>query len=219
MRKAVIIVAGGSGSRMKSDIPKQFLLLKGEPILMHTIRAFHNFDDEIKVVLVLPSTQVSYWQQLCIDHSFKIEHTITEGGNTRFHSVQNGLKEISEPCLVGVHDGVRPLVSSGTLERCYAAAEINGNAIPVTDAIESIREIQNSTSVAVDRSVYKMVQTPQVFTSEILQEAYKQGFSELFTDDASVVEKLGKQIHLVDGNRENIKVTTPMDLKIGECLL
>lgn len=219
MKKAVIIVAGGSGSRMKSDIPKQFLLLKDEPILMHTIRAFYNYDVAIKVVLVLPSEQLDYWQQLCEAYSFKIEHQITEGGSSRFHSVQNGLKLINELCLVGVHDGVRPLVNSDTLERCYTGAEINGNAIPVTDSIESIRELQDDSNIAVDRSVYKMVQTPQVFTVEILQEAYKQEFTNLFTDDASVVEKLGIQIHLVEGNRENIKVTTPMDLKIGECLL
>jgi 2-C-methyl-D-erythritol 4-phosphate cytidylyltransferase len=219
MEKAVVIVAGGSGSRMKSDLPKQFLKLLEKPILMHTIEKFYSFDPNIKIIVVLPENQVSYWQTLCKENNFKIKHTITNGGETRFHSVSNGLAHIKNECLVGIHDGVRPLVSIETLASCFEIAREKHSAIPVTDAIESIRKVKKGKSISVDRQKYKMVQTPQVFLFSKLKIAYKQPYKDVFTDDASVFESAGFPIYLSQGNRENIKVTTAIDLIIGEALM
>ncbi len=227
IKKAVIIVAGGKGSRMESEVPKQFLLIQGKPILMHTIENFYRFDSKIKIVLVIPLNSILYWEQLCQLFHFKIKHTIAFGGSTRFASVNNGLKSIKGAELIAVHDGVRPFVSHQTLANCFQAADISGAAIAVTDSVESIRELSESSSRSVDRSQYKLVQTPQIFNAKLLREAYKQEFSPLFTDDASVVERYfatqnevtPRKISLVEGNRENIKITTPFDLKIAEALL
>ncbi len=218
MKKAVIIVAGGSGSRMKSEIPKQFLVFCGLPILMHTINAFLNYDKNIKVILVLPKEQVAYWSELCMKYGYNKNIQVALGGATRFASVKSGLEYIDEEMLVGVHDGVRPLVSFNTLERVYNRAFEQGNAIPVIDAFESVRLLSTNGNNALNRDTIKLVQTPQVFTSKILKEAYQQEFNPVFTDDASVVEKAGYKVNLVQGNRENIKITTPIDLKIAEAL-
>jgi len=215
----VIIVAGGKGERMNANIPKQFLELQGKPILMHTIEAFNRFDKTMQIILVLPETQIDYWITLCKKHAFAVLHKIVIGGQTRFNSVKNGLKLVQSPSLVAVHDGVRPLVSHSTITRSFNAAEKYDAAIPVVDLIDSIRQVNEDESLSVDRTKYKLVQTPQVFDAELLKKAYEQEFSALFTDDASVVEALGTKIHLVEGNRENIKITTEIDLKMAETFL
>lgn len=217
--KVVIIVAGGKGERMKAVVPKQFLEIKGRPILMHTLEVFRNFDPEIQIVLVLPADQIDVWKSLCKKHAFTLTHTIECGGSTRFHSVKNGLTAVSIPSLVAVHDGVRPLVSVETISACFDAASEYGTAVPVIDAIDSIRKITENGSVSVNRSEYKFVQTPQVFDGELLIKAYRKEFSENFTDDASVVEAMGAKMHLVTGNRENIKITTEMDLILANQLM
>lgn len=217
--KVVIILAGGKGERMKAIVPKQFLEIKGRPILMHTLEVFRNFDPEIQIVLVLPADQIDVWKSLCKKHAFTLTHTIECGGSTRFHSVKNGLTAVSIPSLVAVHDGVRPLVSVETISACFDAASEYGTAVPVIDAIDSIRKITENGSVSVNRSEYKFVQTPQVFDGELLIKAYRQEFSENFTDDASVVEAMGATMHLVTGNRENIKITTEMDLILANQLM
>ena len=217
--KVVIIVAGGKGERMKAVVPKQFLEIKGRPILMHTLEVFRNFDPEIQIVHVLPADQIDVWKSLCKKHAFTLTHTIECGGSTRFHSVKNGLTAVSIPSLVAVHDGVRPLVSVETINACFDAASEYGTAVPVIDAIDSIRKITENGSVSVNRSEYKFVQTPQVFDGELLIKAYRQDFSECFTVDASVVEAMGAKMHLVAGNRENIKITTEMDLILANQLM
>jgi 2-C-methyl-D-erythritol 4-phosphate cytidylyltransferase len=218
-QKIAIIVAGGKGERMNADIPKQFLEINGKPILMHTLDVFHRFDASMELVLVLPAVQIEFWKELCKKHIFTLPHRIIEGGNARFYSVKNGLEVVNEPALVAVHDGVRPLVSIETITRCFEAAEKFNAAIPVVDLVDSIRQITNYSSKSVDRNSFKLVQTPQIFDAALLKKAYEQEFSALFTDDASVVEALGEKIQLVEGNRENIKITTEFDLKIAETLV
>jgi len=226
-KSAVLIVAGGKGLRMQTDIPKQFIELLGKPLLMHTIERFYNFDKQLKLIVVLPVDQFEYWNSLCVRHNFEIDYALVAGGETRFESVKNGLKCIDDAEIVAVHDGVRPLVSFDTLKRCFAEAITNGAAVPVTDSVESIRKLEGAQSVSVNRTDYKMVQTPQVFWSHFLLKAYNQEFSAEFTDDASVVEQYFRkeskcsceQIALVEGNRENIKITTPYDLLVAEMLL
>jgi 2-C-methyl-D-erythritol 4-phosphate cytidylyltransferase len=219
MNKIAIIVAGGKGERMNADVPKQFLEINGKPILMHTLEAFMNFDASLQLILVLPAAQIDFWETLCEAHDFSIPHQIVAGGQTRFHSVKNGLDVVKIPSLVAIHDGVRPLVSKDTIARCFDTAEKFGAAIPTMDSIESIRFVDANGSKSVDRTAYKMVQTPQVFDAELLKKAYEQEFSVLFTDDASVVEAMGVKVHLVEGNRENIKITTGFDLIVAERLL
>lgn len=219
MKKFVIIVAGGSGSRMGTEIPKQFLELCGKPVLMHTIQVFHDFDPESKIILVLPEDQQQFWKGLCLKHSFPLVHQIVSGGKTRFHSVKNGLSQISEEGIVFIHDGVRPLVSKETLNRCFETARKCGNAIPVLPVNESLRKQEGDQNISVDRSKYFSVQTPQTFRSEQILEAFKHDFDPAFTDDASVAEKAGFSIQMVEGNRENIKITTPTDLIIAEAFL
>lgn len=219
MESSVIIVAGGKGIRMGRTIPKQFLPIGGKPLLMHTIEAFYRADRTIRIVLVLPSDQQNYWKSLCLQYDFVIEHTIVEGGETRFMSVRNGLKLIPLEGIVGVHDGVRPFVSQNVIKRCFCEAQSHGAVVPVIDMVESVRQISSEGSVAICRDQYKLVQTPQVFDSALLHKAYKQPFCSNFTDDASVVENLGEKIFLTEGNRENIKITTSFDLIIANALL
>jgi 2-C-methyl-D-erythritol 4-phosphate cytidylyltransferase len=219
MKKFVIIVAGGSGSRMDTELPKQFLELCGKPILMRTIQLFFDFDPESELILVLPEAQRDFWTDLCLKHSFSLPHPITLGGETRFHSVQNGLNLIQGEGIVFIHDGVRPLVSHQTIERCNQMAQKNGNAIPVLPINESLRKQKGLQSVSVDRNLYLSVQTPQTFRSDQILKAYEQDFDTAFTDDASVAEKAGFPIFMVEGNRENIKITTPTDLIIAEAFL
>lgn len=219
MERYVIIVAGGKGLRMGTDIPKQFLPVQGIPVLMRTLTAFHTFDPALHLILVLPLAQQVYWQDLCQHHAFTLPHTIANGGETRFHSVKNGLACIeAEEALVAVHDGVRPFVSQATLAACFEAAAQVGAAIPVLPVVETIRELDGSVSRTVDRDRYRLVQTPQTFQLGILRQAYTQPYGPQFTDDASVVEAAGHAITLVEGNRENIKITTPFDLQLAEVL-
>ena len=217
--KNVIIVAGGKGLRMQTETPKQFIELQGKPILMHTMNVFFKYDNNISIILVLPADQIDYWKQLCEQHHFSISHTIVEGGETRFHSVRNGLKFAQDNSLIAIHDGVRPLVSVETIERCFDAATQYRNAVPVVDLVDSVRMVKGSESEIVDRNKLRLVQTPQVFDSQLLLKAYEQEFNPLFTDDASVVETLGTKINLVEGNRENIKITTPIDIAVAEHLI
>ncbi|VAW24534.1 2-C-methyl-D-erythritol 4-phosphate cytidylyltransferase [hydrothermal vent metagenome] len=219
MEKFAVIVAGGSGSRMKRGIAKQFIELAGKPILMHTIEVFFNFDKTIQLVLVIPAGQISTWEKLCLAHNFTIAHQIAEGGSTRFHSVKNGLGFIGDEGIVFIHDGVRPLVNQATLNACLEMAVEKGNAIPVLPVTESIRKGGNTNSVAADRNDYFLVQTPQTFHCKLIKDAYCQDYRVQFTDDASVIEAFGESIHLVEGNRENIKITYPEDLEWAGCFL
>lgn len=218
-KKYVLVVAGGKGLRMGKDLPKQFLLIGGKPILMHTVERFFSYDNEISIILVLPEAHQSYWLSLCEKYQFKIPHQIANGGETRFHSVRNGLEKVTSPGLVAIHDGVRPFVSNTVIEACFDEASRVGAVIPVLPLVDSIREYKNNGSHAVDRSLYCSVQTPQVFCSDLIKQAYCQTFSEKFTDDASVVEETGIPISLIPGNTENMKITSPFDLSIGELLL
>lgn len=219
MKHTALIVAGGKGLRMGSELPKQFLPIGGKPVLMHTLEAFRRFDPEIDLILVLPEEQQEYWKQLCDRHHFTLRHLIANGGETRFHSVKNGLALVSGGGLVGVHDGVRPFVSQEVIRRCYDKAATEKAVIPVVDVVETVRQVTESGSRTVNRDDYKLVQTPQVFDSDLLRRAYAQDFMPFFTDDASVVEAMGVPVYLVEGNRENIKLTTPFDLKIATALL
>ncbi|MHB9142219.1 MAG: 2-C-methyl-D-erythritol 4-phosphate cytidylyltransferase [Paludibacter sp.] len=217
--KFAIIVAGGKGERMQTDIPKQFIEIQGKPILMYSIENFIRYDISIQIILVLPTGQIEFWHTLCKKHTFKIPHKIVTGGQSRFDSVKKGLDAINLPALIAVHDGVRPLVSVETITRCFKGAEKYGAVIPVIELVDSIRQITETGNQSVDRNTYKLVQTPQIFDGELLKKAYKQEFSTLFTDDASVVEAMGTKIHLVEGNRENIKITTEFDLRIAEIMM
>ena len=221
MEKYAIIVAGGKGLRMGTDLPKQFLPLGGKPILMRTLEAFSNCDNDIHIILVLPKEQQEYWKNLCKEYNFSIEHTIADGGKTRFHSVKSGLNKVdtSAKSLIAVHDGVRPFVSAETIKATYKTAEQKGTAVPVVPSVDSVRQTKGEENFALDRSCIQLVQTPQTFNSDILFEAYQQDFTKLFTDDASVVEKAGHKIILCEGNRENIKITTPFDMTVGNAIL
>ncbi len=219
MERVALIVAGGKGLRMGSELPKQFLPIGGKPVLMHTLEAFRRCDAAIRLILVLPREQQAYWRELCREHRFTLEHAIADGGETRFHSVLNGLAGVPEETLVAVHDGVRPFVSAEVIERCFQLAVNEKAVVPVVDVVETVRHLTETGSETVDRNRYKLVQTPQVFQASLLKRAYGQSYSTAFTDDASVVESLGVPVHLTEGNRENIKITTPFDLKIGSALL
>ena len=241
MKDYVIIVAGGKGLRMGNDIPKQFLPIGGKPVLMWTLERFRQYSANLQIILVLPKAQQEYWQELCKEYNFNIEYQLADGGETRFHSVQNGLSLIPDDAdgVVGVHDGVRPFPSIEVIRNCYETAREKKAVIPVTPVVETLRHINssgltrtntdspkksavvrcNNNSVTVPRDEYKLVQTPQCFDIQLLKAANKQPYNDGFTDDASVVEAFGFNITLVDGNRENIKITTPYDMKIAEVLI
>ena len=217
----IIIVAGGKGLRMGSDIPKQFLPIGGKPVLMHTLERFREYSDDIQIILVLPEAQQEYWHQLCDEYHFDVEYTLANGGQTRFHSVQNGLAKVPDDAqgVVGVHDGVRPFPSIEVIKNCYETARTAKAAIPVIPVVETVRQLDGDSSLTVPRDQYRLVQTPQTFDIQLLKAANKQPYNDGFTDDASVVEAFGHKITLVEGNRENIKITTPYDLKIAEVLI
>ena len=219
MKKYVIIVAGGKGLRMGSDLPKQFLPMGDKPVLMHTLEVFRRYDEALQIILVLPQEQQSFWKQLCDEHHFTVKHVLAEGGETRFHSVKNGLALVNGIGVVGIHDGVRPFVSQEVIARCFREAVVRKAVIPVIDVVETVRHLTESGSETVSRNDYKLVQTPQVFDADLLKRAYEQEFTPFFTDDASVVEALGHPVFLIPGNRENIKLTTPFDLKVAEVLV
>lgn len=218
MKKHIIIVAGGKGLRMGGDIPKQFVPIGGKPVLMRTLEAFYTYDPAMQLILVLPVSQQAYWKELCETYGFTLPHVVANGGETRFHSVKNGLAKIEGDGWVGVHDGVRPFVSTEVIARCYEQVREKQAVIPVVDVVETLRRLTGAGSETVPRSAYKLVQTPQVFDVNLLRRAYQQPYTDAFTDDASVVEALGEQVYLVEGNRENIKLTTPSDLKMAEFL-
>lgn len=239
MDRSTIIVAGGSGKRMGASRPKQFLLLKGRPLLCWTIEAFRAHHPEMPIIVVLPEAQISIWQDLCSEHSFSSEHQVVVGGEERHHSVKNGLATVLHDGLVAVHDGVRPLVSKELIALCFAAAQEHGAAIPVTMISSSLREINPSSqfpersrrasgstspstalrSKAVDRSRFRAVQTPQCFRLEVLRRAFELPYDPAFTDEATLVERLGVEVQLVEGEERNIKVTTPFDLQVAEAVL
>ena len=243
----VIIVAGGKGLRMGSDIPKQFLPIGGKPVLMRTLERFREYSPTLKIILVLPKAQQDYWKQLCEEYHFNVEYQLADGGETRFHSVQHGLALIPDETegVVGVHDGVRPFPSIDVIRRCYDTAREKKAVIPVIPVVETLRQIIskddrtnrtaeqteeggkvlqsyspcNKISQTVPRNEYRLVQTPQTFDIQLLKAANRQPYNDGFTDDASVVESYGHAITLVEGNRENIKITTPFDITIAEALL
>jgi 2-C-methyl-D-erythritol 4-phosphate cytidylyltransferase len=219
MSRSVIIVAGGIGTRMQTSVPKQFLILKKKPLLYYSLKAFYDFDPLIKIILVLPEKNIAYWNKLKHNYKITIPHEIVCGGTTRFQSVKNGLANISDEGMVAIHDGVRPFVSAQTIKNCFDGANSNGNAIPVIGLVDSIREHVQKKSYSRNRENYTLVQTPQTFVTLHLKRAYEQEFSELFTDDASVLESAGEDIFLVEGNMENIKITTKFDLLFAKALL
>ncbi|MBQ4385985.1 MAG: 2-C-methyl-D-erythritol 4-phosphate cytidylyltransferase [Prevotella sp.] len=250
MTDYIIIVAGGKGLRMGSDIPKQFLPIGGKPVLMRTLERFREYSSTLQIILVLPKTQQEYWKELCQKHNFTTKYMLADGGDTRFHSVKNGLALIPDDTkgVVGVHDGVRPFPSIDVIRHCYEIARTSKAVIPVIPVVETIRHIiatedststltdsistckddvrespllsaANNKSVTVPRDDYRLVQTPQTFDIQLLKAANRQPYNDGFTDDASVVEAFGFDITLVEGNRENIKITTPFDMTIAEALL
>lgn len=217
-----IIVAGGKGLRMGADIPKQFLEVGGKPILMHTIQRFADYDAKMQIILVLPHEQQDYWRQLCSQYGFTVPHIIVDGGDTRFQSCKNGIMAIPGDItegVVGIHDGVRPFVSAEVIERCYETAREEYAAIPVMPVVDTLRFVdRHGGGKNVYREDYRIVQTPQAFDLSLIRQAYAQPYSESFTDDASVVESLGCSVRMVEGNRENIKITTQFDLKVAQLL-
>lgn len=214
----IIIVAGGKGLRMGGEIPKQFLPIGGKPILMHTIERFRAYSDTLDIILVLPKAQQQYWLELCKQYDFHVAYQMTDGGETRFHSVQHGLALIPDDAegVVGIHDGVRPFPSIDVIRNCYETARTEKAVIPVIPVVETLRHISEGTK---PRNEYRLVQTPQTFDIQLLKAANRQPYNDNFTDDASVVEAFGHAITLVEGNRENIKITTPYDLRVAEVLL
>lgn len=217
MKRYALIVAGGSGSRMQSDLPKQFLLLNNKPILMVTMEKFAM--DSIEIILVLNLDYHQYWIDLCKKYNFSIPHILVKGGRNRFDSVKNGLSELKENAWVAIHDAVRPLISQETISRAFSEAEQLGNAVLAVKSKDSIRRVESNISYSVPREQFYLIQTPQIFKLDVLKEAYKQEFRNEFTDDASVVERLGHSICLVQGEYSNIKITYPEDIVIAETLL
>ena len=219
MEKFLILVAGGKGKRMNSEVPKQFHIVAGKPVLMHTIERFGAYPENISILLVLPKPFIDFWKSLCKRYNFTIPHKLVEGGDSRFQSVKNGLREISDDCLAVIHDGVRPLPNNTTLHNVFKKAEKTGNAVPSVKLNESMRKIDGDESVPVNRKEFRLIQTPQAFHSKLIKKAYRQDCRETFTDDATVVEAMGVKINLVEGNYENIKITRPVDLRIEEAFM
>jgi len=216
MQKVALIVAGGIGKRMNSTISKQFLLLKGIPVLMHTLKKFSHLE---KIVLVLPSTQFDYWQSLCNTYNFTLKHILVAGGETRFHSVKNGLGKVDDESIVAIHDGVRPLVSTTLINCLISKAKDGMGIIPIVPVKDSIRKVDGENSIHVDRKNLYNVQTPQCFISSNIKKAYAQEFSEHFTDDASVFEANIGKINTILGEEKNLKITTEEELRISEFLI
>ena len=216
MQKVALIVAGGKGERMNADIPKQFLLINGTPILMHTLKQFSHFEE---IVLVLPHSQFDYWQELCNTYNFTQKHTLVAGGTTRFYSVKNGLEQIDENSVIAIHDGVRPLISKKLIDSLITKTKNGVGVIPIVPLKDSIRKVEGENSVHLDRSNLYKVQTPQCFLSTDIKEAYTQDFSDAFTDDASVFEANGGKINILLGEQKNLKITTKEDLKVASILI
>lgn len=219
MEKFVVIVAGGSGKRFQAEIPKQFIKLQHQCIVMHSIIAFYNCVPEAKIILALPENLFPLWKKLCVEYDFNIPHLISKGGETRFHSVKNSILSIEGDGLVAIHDGVRPLVSEKLILRSFDEAKIYGNAVPAISGNDSLRIFEDGRYTIIDRDKIKFIQTPQCFNSIILKKAYQQEYSKQFTDDATVVESIGEKIHIIEGEERNIKITRETDLKIAEALI
>jgi len=219
MKYYAVIVAGGSGNRMQTETPKQFLLLNNLPVLMHTIKAFAQSDSQPKILVVLHTDQHNYWRRLCNEFNFTIPHEIIAGGSERFNSVQNAIKTINEDCFVAIHDAVRPLISKQLIDYSYKQATELGNVVVAVQSSDSVRLLKNGETSAIKRNEVYLVQTPQVFDLSVLRSAYEQDFELAFTDDASVVEALGEKINIIEGERNNIKITYPIDLELAEMLI
>lgn len=219
MNRVVIIAGGGTGTRMGGDMPKQFLDLGGRPVVMRSMDAFYRWDPGVDMILVLPGDAIDYWKKLCIRHSFVPDHRVCAGGRTRFHSVRNALALVGGDPLVGIHDAVRPLVSIGTIARCFDSADRWGSGVPCHEITDTVRSVDGDRSLVVDRSSLRTIQTPQVFRYSILASAYGLRYDTEFTDDSTVVERSGHVIRLVGGNRENMKITTRADLVMAEKLV
>jgi 2-C-methyl-D-erythritol 4-phosphate cytidylyltransferase len=219
MKKYAIIVAGGTGSRMKGYVPKQFMMLKGKPVILYSMEAFYTYDADMQIIVVVHPDFIGYWKQICEGMKVTIPHTIISGGLTRFHSVKNGLNTITEDGHVAIHDAARPLITAGFIERLFSVATEFGCAIPVVTLNDTVRIIEENSSRQLDRNLLKAVQTPQVFGVSNLKKAYKQEISSLFTDDASVFESAGFTIHLTTGHYGNIKITLPEDISMAEVFL
>ena len=220
VKRGVVVVAGGSGSRMGGDLPKQFKRLAGKPVLVHTLERFLDFDPEISLVVVLSPSHQPYWEEVLESTSLLREIQVAPGGRTRFDSVKNGISRMKEVDIIGIHDAVRPLVSLQTLEKCYHSASLTGSAIPVTAIEDTIRIVDGEGhSKHLDRDMLRRVQTPQVFRAKEIRHAYDQPYDPSFTDDASVYERCFGEVTLVDGNPENIKITTPIDLQLASLLI
>ncbi len=216
----IVIVAGGTGTRMQSTIPKQFIEIKGKPILIHTIEKFIAFDEFINIIVCVHKDYVTDANFMLAEYFPDQNFQVVTGGETRFHSVKNGLQKITNPHdIVGIHDAARPFVSLDTIKRCFETAAKKGNAIPVAPVNESLRMVTNGINKAVSRDDYKIVQTPQCFLVSKIQSAFEQPYSPFFTDDATVLESIDEPICLVEGNSENIKITNPDDLKFAELYL
>jgi 2-C-methyl-D-erythritol 4-phosphate cytidylyltransferase len=218
MQKSVIITAGGIGKRMGSELPKQFLVLGGKPVLVHTLELFFKYDPNIEIILTLPNEWRGYWETVIDKYYCRVPHIVVNGGEERYHSIQNALKQCSGS-FIAVHDGVRPFVSFETLERCFSALNQHEAVVPVLRLKESIRQTSENSTNAVDRSNYRLVHTPQCFRAEVLHKAYEQSYHDKVTDDACLVEEIGYTIHLVESNEENIKLTTPFDFLIAETII
>ncbi len=216
-----VIVAGGKGVRMGASVPKQFLPINGLPIIMHTIKRFREYDNNLKIIVVLPKEQHEYWNELCKNYHFTAAYAVADGGETRFHSVKNGLALIPDDTegVVGIHDGVRPFPSIDVIHNCYETARTAKAVVPVIPVVETLIYVDGQGgSETVPRDDYRLVQTPQTFDISLLKRAYEQPYKECFTDDASVVNGIGQKITLIEGNRENIKITTPFDLRMARIL-
>ncbi|MEA3462237.1 MAG: 2-C-methyl-D-erythritol 4-phosphate cytidylyltransferase [Bacteroidota bacterium] len=220
MKRAVIVVAAGSGSRMGGELPKQYLQLQGKPVIIHTLEKFRNFDPEIKVVVVLAPAHRELWEDVATSYAICKDLVLAEGGASRYDSVKSGLTHIGEEGLIGIHDAVRPLVSQDTLLRTYEAAQHKGSGIPVIEIEETVRRLDDGGgSTHLNRSILRKIQTPQVFRAGQIKEAYQQAYDSAFTDDASVYESVYGNVNLVEGNRENIKITTSTDMQLASLLI
>ncbi len=218
MKRTTIITAGGIGKRMQSDLPKQFLLLDEKPILAHCLQRFYDFDQSMQLIISLPKEWKSYWQKWCDENNFSIKHEIVEGGEERYHSIKNALS-VATGDVIAIHDGVRPLLSLRIIRDSFQIAAESGTAIPVLALKESVRYVDKLESKALNRKKYFIVQTPQVFQKEIITKAYEIPFHDQITDDASLVEETGVKLSLFEGDEQNIKITTPLDLKIASLVL
>lgn len=219
MKYFAIIVGGGSGSRMLSEVPKQFMLLRGRPVLMHTIEAFNKSDYNPEIIVVLNVDFHQYWENLCLLHNFSIPHKLVKGGTQRFDSVKNGINAIRTKAIVAIHDAVRPLLSKQLIDKSFEEAERSGNAVAAIKSRDSVRQYNGTHTIALDREEIYLIQTPQTFSSDVLKKAYKQEFRNEFTDDASVAERSGIRINLIVGETKNFKITFPEDIRLAEIYL